>query len=37
MQGSNTGRLTSVERDYDPFSGLPRMSDIPVRMVRAPV
>jgi anaerobic selenocysteine-containing dehydrogenase len=33
--GSNTGRLTSVERDYDPFSGLPRMSDIPVRMARA--
>jgi anaerobic selenocysteine-containing dehydrogenase len=32
--GSNTGRLTSVERDYDSFSGLPRMSDIPVRVER---
>jgi hypothetical protein len=26
------GRLTSVERDYDRFSGLPRMSNIPVRI-----
>ncbi len=33
--GANTGRLTSVERDYDPFSGLPRMSNIPVRIERA--
>ena len=33
--GSNTGALTSVERDYDPYSGLPRMSDIPVRVARA--
>ena len=33
--GSNTGALTSVERDYDRFSGLPRMSDIPVRLSRA--
>ncbi|MEM7410217.1 MAG: molybdopterin-dependent oxidoreductase [Myxococcota bacterium] len=33
--GSNTGRLTSVEREYDPFSGLPRMSNIPVRIERA--
>jgi len=32
--GSNTGRLTSVERDYDRFSGLPRMSNIPVRIER---
>jgi anaerobic selenocysteine-containing dehydrogenase len=30
--GANTGRLTSVERDYDRFSGLPRMSNIPVRV-----
>jgi anaerobic selenocysteine-containing dehydrogenase len=30
--GGNTGRLTSVERDYDRFSGLPRMSNIPVRV-----
>jgi anaerobic selenocysteine-containing dehydrogenase len=32
--GGNTGRLTSVERDYDRFSGLPRMSNIPVRIER---
>ena len=32
--GANTGRLTSVERDYDRFSGLPRMSNIPVRVAR---
>ncbi|MEZ4217247.1 MAG: molybdopterin-dependent oxidoreductase [Myxococcota bacterium] len=32
--GSNTGRLTSVERDYDRFSGLPRMSNIPIRIER---
>ena len=32
--GANTGRLTSVERDYDRFSGLPRMSNIPVRVQR---
>jgi anaerobic selenocysteine-containing dehydrogenase len=35
VHGSNTGRLTSVERDYDRFSGLPRMSNIPVRIERA--
>ncbi|TMA34095.1 MAG: molybdopterin dinucleotide-binding protein [Deltaproteobacteria bacterium] len=34
--GANTGRLTSVERDYDRFSGLPRMSNIPVRIARSP-
>ena len=32
--GGNTGRLSSVERDYDRFSGLPRMSNIPVRVQR---
>jgi len=32
--GGNTGRLTSVERNYDRFSGLPRMSNIPVRIAR---
>jgi anaerobic selenocysteine-containing dehydrogenase len=32
--GGNTGRLTCVERDYDRFSGLPRMSNIPVRISR---
>jgi anaerobic selenocysteine-containing dehydrogenase len=30
--GSNTGRLTSVERNYDPYSGIPRMSSIPVQV-----
>lgn len=30
--GSNTGRLTPVDRCYDRFSGLPRMSNIPVRI-----
>lgn len=30
--GGNTGRLTSVERDYDPYTGIPRMSAIPVRV-----
>jgi anaerobic selenocysteine-containing dehydrogenase len=30
--GSNTGRLTPVDRDYDPYSGIPRMSAIPVRV-----
>lgn len=34
--GSNTGRLTSVERDYDPYSGIPRMSSIPVQISPAP-
>lgn len=32
--GSNTGRLTSVERDYDPRTGMPRMSAIPVNIQR---
>ncbi len=32
--GSNTGRLTSVERDYDPRTGMPRMSAIPVNIRR---
>ena len=32
--GSNTGRLTPVDRDYDRFTGQPRMSDIPVRVSR---
>jgi anaerobic selenocysteine-containing dehydrogenase len=30
--GSNTGRLVSVEHDYDPYSGIPRMSAIPVQV-----
>jgi anaerobic selenocysteine-containing dehydrogenase len=32
--GSNTGRLTNVEKDYDPRIGMPRMSAIPVNLVR---
>ena len=32
--GSNTGRLTPVDRDYDRYSGLPRMSNIPVEVRR---
>lgn len=34
-KGSNIGRLTSVEREYDPYTGIPRMSAIPVRVERA--
>jgi anaerobic selenocysteine-containing dehydrogenase len=30
--GSNTGRLSPVDRDFDPISGLPRMSAIPVNV-----
>ena len=32
--GSNTSRLTSVEEDYDPVSGIPRMSGVPVAVHR---
>jgi anaerobic selenocysteine-containing dehydrogenase len=32
--GSNTGRLADVERDYDPYTGIPRMSSIPVNVRR---
>ena len=28
--GSNTGRLVNNERDFDPYTGIPRMSAIPV-------
>ena len=34
--GSNTGALASVAHEYDPVSGIPRMSAIPVRVVPAP-
>jgi len=34
LHGANTGRLTSVERDYDRYTGIPRMSTIPVRLER---
>jgi hypothetical protein len=30
--GSNTGRLSSNDRDYDPYTGIPRMSTIPVNV-----
>ncbi len=32
--GSNTGRLVSNEHDFDPHSGIPRMSAIPVEVRR---
>jgi hypothetical protein len=32
--GSNTGRLSSVDRDYDPYTGIPLMSSIPVNVRR---
>ncbi len=32
--GSNTGRLTNVEADYDTRTGMPRMSAIPVNLRR---
>ena len=32
--GANTGLLSSVEHEYDPHSGIPRMSAIPVRISR---
>lgn len=30
--GGNTGRLSSVDEDYDPYTGIPRMSTIPVNI-----
>jgi len=32
--GSNTGRLIDNERDFDPHTGIPRMSAIPVAITR---
>jgi len=32
--GTNIGRLTSVEEDYDRYTGIPLMSAIPVRVAR---
>lgn len=32
QMGSNTGRLTPVDSDYDPITGIPLMSNIPVRI-----
>jgi len=33
--GSNTGRLIDNEREFDPYTGIPRMSAIPVMVRRA--
>ncbi len=33
--GSNTGRLTAADRNYDPYSGIPLMSAIPVNVAPA--
>ena len=33
--GANTGRLSSTDRDYDPVSGIPIMSAIPVNIRRS--
>jgi anaerobic selenocysteine-containing dehydrogenase len=32
--GANTGRLSAVDRDFEPYTGLPRMSNIPVSIER---
>lgn len=32
IAGANTGRLTAVDQDFDPYTGMPRMSAIPVRL-----
>jgi anaerobic selenocysteine-containing dehydrogenase len=32
--GSNTSQLTSVDEDYDRYSGIPRMSAVPVSVQR---
>jgi anaerobic selenocysteine-containing dehydrogenase len=34
VAGANTGRLTAVDQDFDPYTGIPRMSAIPVRLRR---
>jgi anaerobic selenocysteine-containing dehydrogenase len=33
--GANTGRLSAVDADYERYTGLPRMSNIPVVVTRA--
>ncbi len=33
--GANTGRLTSVESNYESYTGMPRMSNIPVSIIAA--
>ena len=37
QSGSNTGRLSPVDRDYDPYTGIPRLSTIPVQVRRGQV
>lgn len=37
LVGVNTGRLTAADQDFDPYTGIPRMSAIPVRLRRAEV
>lgn len=32
IDGGNTGRLTATDRDFDPHTGIPRMSAIPVNV-----
>lgn len=32
--GSNTGRLIPVDREFDPYTGIPRMSAVPVNVSR---
>jgi anaerobic selenocysteine-containing dehydrogenase len=34
LLGSNTGRLTAIDQDYDRYTGIPRMSNIPVAIRR---
>ncbi len=36
VDGANTGRLVSIERDLDPVTGQPLMSGIPVRLTANP-
>ena len=35
--GANTGRLIANDADYDPYSGQPRMSNVPVNVIPARV
>jgi anaerobic selenocysteine-containing dehydrogenase len=37
LDGGNTGRLSFNDRDFDPYTGIPIMSAIPVRIRRAAV
>lgn len=32
VDGGNTSRLASTDRDYDPYTGIPRMSTVPVNV-----